>query len=71
MVRLRIHQQRALRLCVTAMLALLIMALLGSPAWGQSYQATILTSDIANISNNTDGNLVNPWGLVASSSSPW
>ena len=31
----------------------------------QSYQAAIRTSDLANISNDTDTNLTNPWGLVA------
>jgi len=52
-------------------IALLAIALLGLPAYAQSYQATTLTSDIANISNNTDANLGNPWGLVASASGPW
>ncbi|MGC2111984.1 MAG: TIGR03118 family protein [Candidatus Korobacteraceae bacterium] len=41
------------------------------PASAQSYTATILTSDIANISTNTDANLTNPWGLVASPTGPW
>lgn len=52
-------------------LSLLAMVLLSLPAHAQTYTATILTSDIANISANTDANLGNPWGLVASSSGPW
>jgi len=52
-------------------LAVVGLAFAGLPAYAQSYQATRLTSDIANISNNTDANLENPWGLVASSSGPW
>jgi uncharacterized protein (TIGR03118 family) len=54
-----------------AVLALLLVVLLGLPAYGQTYAATILTSDLANISNNTDPNLSNPWGLVASTTGPW
>lgn len=54
-----------------AVLALVVAALLGLPAYGQTYTATILTSDLANISDNTDPNLGNPWGLVASTNGPW
>lgn len=54
-----------------AALSLLTIALLTLPALAQTYTATILTSDIANISVNTDPNLGNPWGLVASSGGPW
>ncbi len=51
--------------------ALVVIALFGLPVLAQTYQATILNSDIANISNNTDPNLSNPWGLVAGGSGPW
>ncbi len=54
-----------------AALSLLTIALLSLPTLAQTYAATILTSDIANISANTDANLGNPWGLVASSGGPW
>lgn len=54
-----------------AALSFLTIALLSLPALTQTYTATILTSDIANISANTDANLGNPWGLVASSAGPW
>ena len=53
------------------MLSLLARALLSLPTLAQSYTATILTSDIAKISDNTGANLANPWGLVANSWGPW
>ncbi len=54
-----------------AALAILTISLMSLAASAQTYTATILTSDIAGISANTDPNLGNPWGLVASSSGPW
>ena len=59
------------RLICRAALSVTAIALLAMPAFAQTYQATILNSDIANISTNTDPNLGNPWGLVASSAGPW
>jgi uncharacterized protein (TIGR03118 family) len=41
------------------------------PATAQKVQSTILTSDIVNISVNTDANLVNPWGMSSSPVGPW
>ncbi len=35
------------------------------------YQQTNLVSDLAGMAPVTDPNLVNPWGLVASATSPW
>jgi len=52
-------------------LSFLTVALLSLPTLGQTYGANILTSNIANISNNADMNLANPWGLVASPAGPW
>jgi len=71
MLSSRINSLDKCRLVWTAAIALVAIALFGLPAFAQSYQATILTSDLANISNNTDPNLGNPWGLVASTSGPW
>lgn len=62
---------RTIRPARMAALSLLTIALLSLPTLAQTYTATILTSDIANISANTDTNLGNPWGLVASSGGPW
>ncbi len=57
--------------CRLGCMAMVAMMLLSLPALAQSYQATILTSDIANAGANTDPNLGNPWGLVASPNGPW
>ena len=51
-------------------LALLAIALLGLTAAAQDYDVTILTSDIPDVGIN-DTNLVNPWGIAASPTSPW
>jgi uncharacterized protein (TIGR03118 family) len=37
----------------------------------QPYRQTNLVSDIPNLAATTDTNLVNPWGLTRSSTSPW
>ncbi|MEP6849904.1 MAG: TIGR03118 family protein [Acidobacteriota bacterium] len=37
----------------------------------QQYQQTNLVSDVPGMAASTDANLVNPWGLVSSSTSPW
>ncbi len=52
---------------------LLSVVLVSLSASAQTYQVTNLTSDIADItgSNPADPDLGNPWGLVASSTSPW
>ncbi len=54
------------------LLALPAAALAQSNAGSQGfYQQTNLVSDIAGVAKFTDRNLVNPWGLVHSSTSPW
>ncbi len=63
--------QTAARLPLSAIALLVGATLFSLPAAAQSVSPTILTSDIANISVNTDANLVNPWGMSASASSPW
>ena len=37
----------------------------------QDYKQTNLVSDIPGLAKFTDPNLVNPWGLARSSTSPW
>ena len=37
----------------------------------QQYQQTNLVSDVPGLAPVTDPNLVNPWGLIASATSPW
>jgi len=55
-----------------AVLSLVAITLLSLPAAAQLFTVTRLVSDIDNVgSQPTDPDLVNPWGIVASSSSPW
>ena len=53
--------------------AVLPMACLtsGTSFAANSYTVTKLVADQPGVALNTDPNLVNPWGLVAGSSSPW
>jgi len=53
------------------LLPLLAVTLLTLAAAAQNYKVTILTSDIPNVGNVNDTNLVNPWGVAASSTSFW
>jgi len=52
-------------------LSLVAIALLSLPAAAQVFTVTNLVSDIDKAGTHTDADLVNPWGLVASSTSPW
>src|ERR1017187_9313307 len=68
----KFNQSRtASRLLLSGAGLLLATALFALPAAAQSVQATFLTSDIVNISANTDANLVNAWGMSFSPSGPW
>jgi uncharacterized protein (TIGR03118 family) len=61
------------RLVLITGLALMTLALVSLPAAAQEATPTFLNSDIANVGTvmPNDTNLVNPWGLVASPTSPW
>jgi len=63
--------QPATRLLLSATVLLVAATLFSLPAAAQKTQATILTSDIVNISVNTDANLVNAWGMSFSPTGPW
>ena len=67
----RFSGPNAFRLVLTAALVLVTFSLVSLPAAAQKATPTNLTSDIPNVGTFNDTNLVNPWGLVASSSSPW
>jgi uncharacterized protein (TIGR03118 family) len=55
-----------------AVFSLVAITLLSLPATAQVFTVTNLTSDIPNVGTQpTDPDLVNPWGLVSSASSPW
>jgi len=65
MINLRFDRRHA-GLLVAATLALAV------PAFGEhSYVQHNLVSDLPGMADRTDTNLVNPWGLVHSSTSPW
>ena len=65
------QSQTASRLLLNAAALLVAATLFSLPAAAQKGQATILTSDIVNISVNTDANLVNPWGMSFNPTGPW
>ena len=52
-----------------SLLLLLLFAAAGG--YAQHYQQTNLVSDVPGLAQFTDPDLVNPWGLIASSGSPW
>jgi uncharacterized protein (TIGR03118 family) len=56
-----------------AMFALTLTAVFALSTFGaaQQYQQTNLVSDIQGLAPTLDGHLRNPWGLIASSTSPW
>src|SRR5438094_10223362 len=49
----------------------LLVALLAQPAAAQHYKQTNLVSDVPGLAATTDPDLVNPWGLTRSATSPW
>lgn len=63
------------RLCTMCSLTIAVLAL-STIGMAQAYQQTNLVSDIQGLAQNPpngqpDAQLVNPWGLVASATSPW
>src|SRR5690242_9554952 len=60
-----------LKATTTACMLSLFLFCANSYVLAQHYQQTNLVSDIAGLAATTDSNLVNPWGLTSSSSSPW
>jgi uncharacterized protein (TIGR03118 family) len=65
------YLQRLSKAC--AMFALTLTAVFALSTFGaaQQYQQTNLVSDIQGLAPTPDGHLLNPWGLIASSTSPW
>ena len=76
MMHFRLTLGRSRILAPLAVLATLLLAALPGAAFatantGGFYQQTNLVSDIAGVALFTDTNLVNPWGLSHSATSPW
>lgn len=76
-MRSRLQLARSRWLALVAILAMLLLVLPGA-AFAQVssgshpfYQQTNLVSDIAGVAKFTDPNLVNPWGMSHSPTSPW
>jgi len=55
----------------TAFFLLLFLLCASAPVFAQHYQQTNLVSDLPGLAAATDPNLVNPWGLISSGTSPW
>jgi uncharacterized protein (TIGR03118 family) len=51
--------------------AALALSIMGGIASGQQYNQTNLVANTAGVATTTDPDLVNPWGVSRSSSSPW
>src|ERR1700739_3776529 len=54
--------------CVLTIAVVLFCSTLGV---GQAYKQTNFVSDISGLAPTPDSHLLNPWGLVSSSTSPW
>jgi uncharacterized protein (TIGR03118 family) len=55
-------------ICILTLVGVVAFSTLGM---AQAYQQTNLVSDIQGLAPISDVHLVNPWGLIASSTSPW
>jgi len=66
------NARSAVRSAATAFCMIAIVLICASArGYAQQYQQTNLVSDVAGLAQFTDPNLVNPWGLISSSTSPW
>src|SRR2546425_10636953 len=76
-MRIHLFPERPRLLAVVMTIALLLLMLVPVAANAQGntangfYQQTNLVSDLPNIAAHQDPNLLNPWGLSHSSTSPW
>lgn len=64
------------RVCTMCTLALAVLLAFSTLGMAQAYQQTNLVSDIQGLAQNppsgqSDTQLVNPWGLISSPTSPW
>src|SRR5258708_6949257 len=52
---------------------MILLAVAMLPVWAsaQHYTQTNLVSDVPGLAAHTDSDLVNPWGLVRTPTSPW
>src|SRR5258707_2839111 len=70
------HLKTISRKCTTCTLTIAAVLAFSALGLAQAYKQTNLDSDIQGLAQNPpnsqpDAQLVNPWGLIASSTSPW
>jgi uncharacterized protein (TIGR03118 family) len=59
------------RFCAICTFTIVIVLAFSTLGMAQAYQQTNFVSDITGLAPNPDSHLLNPWGLIASSTSPW
>jgi uncharacterized protein (TIGR03118 family) len=59
------------RLCTISIFTIAAVFSFSTLGMAQAYQQTNLVSDISGLAPTPDSHLLNPWGLIASSTSPW
>jgi uncharacterized protein (TIGR03118 family) len=65
------YQMPLSRWCAVCTLTIAVVLSCSTLGVGQAYQQTNFVSDISGLAPTPDSHLLNPWGLVASSTSPW
>ena len=65
------YQMPLSRWCVVCILTIAVVLFCSTLGVGQAYQQTNFVSDISGLAPTLDSHLLNPWGLVSSSTSPW
>src|SRR5580700_11053895 len=65
------YQMPLSRWCAVCTLTIAVVLSCSTLGVGQAYQQTNFVSDISGLAPTPDGHLLNPWGLVSSSTSPW
>lgn len=68
---LTIHREDSLRSATVLLLSLFVSSPPLLAAGSNAFKQTNLTSDIPGLAANTDPDLVNPWGMAASGTSPF
>jgi uncharacterized protein (TIGR03118 family) len=65
------HLTSVLRFCRMFILTIASVLAFSTLGMAQAYHQTNFVSDIQGLAPTSDGHLLNPWGLIASSTSPW
>jgi uncharacterized protein (TIGR03118 family) len=65
------HLTSVFRFCRMFILTIASVLAFSTLGMAQAYHQTNFVSDIQGLAPTSDGHLLNPWGLIASSTSPW